>query len=114
MEIGRDPVKGTGFHLVPTSISLVPNTVAESTDVMFGIIFRVQMNGQAMVSYNFSTFRDNNLTIKIAGCLNLPGAENLYTAEFERLMTGKEGLVVTKIVVSSNTSLRTTATIVRF
>ena len=44
----------------------------------------------------------------------MPGAENLYTVEFERLETGKEVLAVVELVVSSDTSLRTPATIVRF
>ena len=81
---------------------------------MFEIIFRVQMNGQALVPYNFSTLRDNDLAIKVAGCLNFSGAENLYIAEFERLMTDKEGLVEAKLVVGSNPSLRIPATIVLF
>ena len=81
---------------------------------MFEIIFRVQMNGQALVPYNFFTLRDNGLAINIARCLNFSGAENSYIAEFERLMTGKEGLVKAKLVVSSNPSLRILATIVLF
>jgi len=92
----------------------------ESTGAMFGItvrsgkVFRVQMNGQALVPYIVSTLRDNDLAIKIAGRLNLPGAENLYTAEFERLMAGKEVLAAAKLVASSGTALRTPATIARF
>merc|ERR1712238_215174 len=92
----------------------------ESTGAMFGItvrsgkVFRVQMNGQALVPYIVSTLRDNDLAIKIAGRLNLPGAENLYTAEFERLMAGKEVLAAAKLVARSGTALRTPATIARF
>ena len=67
-----------------------------------------------MIPYNVSTLRDNDLVIKIAGPLNFPGAENLYTAKFEWLVTGKEVLTVVKLVVNSDTSLRIPATIVRF
>ena len=81
---------------------------------MFEIMFRVQMIGQALVLYNLSTLRENDLAIKIAGRLNLPGAENLYTTEFERFVMGKEVLAAAKLEVSSDTSLQTPATIVRF
>ena len=43
------------------------------------------------------------------GRLNFLGAENLYTAEFLRLVTDKEVLAVLKVLVSSDTSLRTPA-----
>ena len=72
------------------------------------------MIGQVLVLYNVSTLLDNDLVIKIAERLNLPGVENLYTAGFERLMTDKGVLSVAKLEVSSDTSLRTPATIVRF
>ena len=44
----------------------------------------------------------------------MPGAENLYIAEFERLVTGKEVLAVVNLVVSSDTLLRTQVPIVCF
>ena len=72
------------------------------------------MIGHVLVLYNVSTLRDNNLVIKIAGRLNLPDVENLYIAEFERLVTGKEVLAAAKLEVSSDTSLQKPATIVRF
>ena len=62
------------------------------------------MIGHVLVLYNVSTLRDNNLVIKIAGRLNLPDVENLYIAEFERLVTGKEVLAAAKLEVSSDTS----------
>ena len=62
------------------------------------------MIGHVLVLYNVSTLRDNNLVIKIAGRLNLPDVENLYIAEFERLVTGKEVLAEVKLEVSSDTS----------
>ena len=77
-------------------------------------MLRVQINGYTLIPYNVSTLCDSDLAIKIPGHLNIPRAEHLYTAEFERLVTGKEVLVAVKLVVSSDTSLRTPATIVRF
>jgi len=40
------------------------------------------------------------------GRLNFLGAENLYTAEFLRLVTDIKVLAVVKLLVSSDTSLR--------
>ena len=99
-------------HLINTSCT--GRLFSEYTIAMFGTMFRVQMNEEALVPYTFSTLPDNDLAIKIAGRLNFPDAENLYTAEFKELMTSKEVIVVAKLIVSSNTSLRTPATIVRF
>uniref|UniRef100_A0A7S3Q7D3 Clathrin heavy chain n=1 Tax=Chaetoceros debilis TaxID=122233 RepID=A0A7S3Q7D3_9STRA len=92
----------------------------DSTGAMFGItvrkgqVFRIQLNGQALVPYIVSTLRDNDLAIKIAGRLSLPGAENLYAAEFERLITARDVVNAAKLVASSGTALRTPATIARF
>mmetsp|Transcript_26943 Transcript_26943/g.41276 ORF Transcript_26943/g.41276 Transcript_26943/m.41276 type:complete len:1727 (-) Transcript_26943:146-5326(-) len=92
----------------------------ESTGAVFGItvrkgqVFRIQLNGQALVPYITSTLRDNDLAIKIAGRLNLPGAENLYAAEFERLIAARDVAGAAKLVASSGTALRTPATIARF
>ena len=118
MDIGRDTVQGAGFRLVPAPTLLVLNAttnfLVNPQKTMFGIMFRIQINKQTLIPYNVFTLRDNDLAIKITGRFNVPGAENLYTVEFERLETGKEVLAVVKLVVSSDTSLRTPATIVRF
>jgi len=92
----------------------------DSTGAMFGItvrrgqVFRVLLNGPALVPYIVNTLRDNDLAIKIAGRLNLPGAENLYAAEFEKLITARQVVDAAKLVASSGTALRTPATIARF
>merc|ERR1719162_2747282 len=70
-----------------------------------------QMNGHTLVSYNISTLRGNDLT---AERLKFLGVENLYPAEFEILVTGKEVLAAEKLAGSNDTSLRTPATIVHF
>jgi len=90
------------------------------TGAMFGItvrtgkLLRVQLNGQALVPYIVSTLRDNDLAIKLAGRLNLPGAENLYAAEFERVIGTGNVVEAAKLVARSGTALRTPATIARF
>lgn len=90
------------------------------TGAMFGItvrtgkLLRVQLNGQALVPYIVSTLRDNDLAIKLAGRLNLPGAENLYAAEFQRVIGTGNVVEAAKLVASSGTALRTPATIARF
>ena len=92
----------------------------QSTGAMFGVtvrkgqVFRIQLNGQVLVPYIVSTLRDNDLAIKVAGRLNLPGAENLYAAEFERLISARDVVSAAKLVASSGTALRTPATIARF
>lgn len=92
----------------------------DSTGAMFGVtvrkgqVFRVQLNGPALVPYIVSTLRDNDLAIKVAGRLNLPGAENLYAQEFERLIGVRDVVGAAKLVASSGTALRTPATIARF
>ena len=92
----------------------------ESTGAVFGItvrtgkVIRVQLNGQALIPYITSTLRDNDLAIKVAGRLGLPGAENLYAAEFERLIGSGQVVEAAKLVAVSGTALRTPATIARF
>eukprot|EP00591_Stephanopyxis_turris_P001746 CAMPEP_0195517552 /NCGR_PEP_ID=MMETSP0794_2-20130614/11004_1 /TAXON_ID=515487 /ORGANISM="Stephanopyxis turris, Strain CCMP 815" /LENGTH=1705 /DNA_ID=CAMNT_0040646371 /DNA_START=237 /DNA_END=5354 /DNA_ORIENTATION=- len=91
-----------------------------STGAVFGItvrkgqVFRIQLNGQALVPYIVSTLRDNDLGIKIAGRLGLPGAENLYAAEFQRLISSRQVVEAAKLVASSGGALRTPQTIQLF
>jgi len=92
----------------------------ESTGAVFGItvrsgrVFRILLNGQALIPYITSTLRDNDLAIKVAGRLGLPGAENLYAAEFERLISAGQVQEAARLVAASGTALRTPATIARF
>ena len=52
------------------------------------------MNRHTLVPCNVSILRNNDLVVKIAMRLNVPGAEELYTAEFERIMASKEVFVI--------------------
>jgi len=79
-----------------------------------GVVLRLMLNGNNLIPYIVSTVRDNDLAIKLAGRLGLPGAENLYAAEFERLMSTNQVVEASKLVARSGTALRTPATIQRF
>jgi len=91
-----------------------------STGAIFGItvrrggVLRMQLNGQTLIPYILNTLRDNDLAIKLAGRLNLPGAESLFAAEFERHMSTGNIAEAARIVASSGTALRTPATMSRF
>ena len=92
----------------------------ESTGAIFGItvrrgqVFRLQLNGQTLVQYVLQTLRDSDLALKLAGRLNLPGAENLFAAEFDRLLSQGQVEQAARVVAASGTALRTPATIARF
>ena len=92
----------------------------ETTGAIFGItvrrgaVFRLQLNGQTLVPYILNTLRDNDLAIKLAGRLNLPGAESLFAAEFERLMSQGQIAEAARVVAASGNALRTPATMSRF
>lgn len=92
----------------------------DATGAVFGItvrrgqVFRLQLNGAALVPYVLQTLRDSDLALKLAGRLNLPGAENLFAAEFERLLSQRQVEQAARIVAASGNALRTPATIARF
>jgi len=92
----------------------------ETTGAMFGITVKrgqvicIMLNNQALIPYILSTLRDNELAIKLAGRLGLPGAENLFSAEFERLISSGHVVEAAKLVANGGTFLRTPATIARF
>jgi|EP01082_Thalassiosira_pseudonana_P005193 clathrin heavy chain len=91
-----------------------------STGAVFGItvrtgkVLRISLNGQNLVPYIVNTLRDNDLAIKVAGRLGLPGAEHLYTAEFERLISAGQVKEAAVLVANSGSALRTPQTIARF
>lgn len=91
-----------------------------STGAVFGItvrtgrLLRIGLNGQNLVPYIVNTLRDNDLAIKVAGRLGLPGAEHLYTQEFERLISAGQVKEAAVLVANSGSALRTPQTIARF
>mmetsp|Transcript_32005 Transcript_32005/g.47250 ORF Transcript_32005/g.47250 Transcript_32005/m.47250 type:complete len:1732 (+) Transcript_32005:118-5313(+) len=110
----------TMYRAKVTQDTIFVTCVQESTGAVFGVtvrkgqVFRLQLNGQALIPYITSTLRDNDLAIKVAGRLGLPGAENLYAAEFERAIGSGNVLEAAQLVARSGNALRTPATIARF
>ena len=92
----------------------------DATGAVFGItvrkgsVFRLQLNGQNLVPYILNTLRNTQLALQIAGRLQLPGAENLFAAEFERLISQGNVQEAARVVAQSGNALRTPATIARF
>ena len=80
-----------------------------------GQILQMQVNEETLVPYIMNTLRDNQLAISLAGRMNLPGAEQLYQAEFERLMTAQDVAGAAKLAAKAPQGLlRNAATIARF
>ena len=80
-----------------------------------GQLLQVSLNEQTLVPYVVSTLRDNALGIALASRLNLPGADDLYVAEFNRLLGGGDVAGAAKLASESpNGLLRTAETIQRF
>lgn len=73
------------------------------------------MNEETLVGYIMNTLRDNQLAISLAGRMNLPGAEQLYLAEFDRLMASQDVNGAAKLAAKAPQGiLRNTQTIQRF
>ena len=53
-----------------------------------GVVLRLGLNRPQVVPYVLATLRDADLAVGLAGRLNLPGAEELYEAEFTKLLGG--------------------------
>ncbi|KAJ8601991.1 hypothetical protein CTAYLR_002731 [Chrysophaeum taylorii] len=80
-----------------------------------GQLLQVSLNEQTLVPYVVSTLRDNALGIALAARLNLPGADDLYQAEFQRLLSVGDVAAAAKLAAESPQGLlRTAETIQRF
>lgn len=51
-----------------------------------GAVLQIAVNEATLVQYVVNVLRDNQLAIQLAARLNLPGADDLYVAEFNRMM----------------------------
>ena len=51
-----------------------------------GAVLQIAVNEATLVPYVVNTLRDNQLAIQLAARLNLPGADELYMAEFNRML----------------------------
>ena len=79
-----------------------------------GQLLTIAINEDAIIPYIVQTLQDNDLAIKLAGRLNLPGAEALYQLEFEKLMGAGDTAGAVTLAVNSGGSLRTQDTLNRF
>ncbi|CAM9577248.1 unnamed protein product [Chrysoparadoxa australica] len=80
-----------------------------------GSVLHIAVNEANLVPYIINTLRDNALAIDLAGRLNLPGADELYSAEFNRLLSANDLNGAARLAGDSpNGILRTPATIQRF
>jgi len=93
---------------------------SDSAGAIFGItvrtgkVLRFQLNTQHVIPYIMQTLRNTDLAVKLAGRLNLPGAEQLMAAQFEQLIGAGQVKEAALVVAASGNALRTPATIARF
>lgn len=55
-----------------------------------GAVLQISVNEATLVSYVVNTLRDTALAIQLAARLNLPGADDLYASEFQRLLASND------------------------
>lgn len=80
-----------------------------------GQVLHVSLNEHTLIPYIVNTLRDNQLAIEMATRLNLGGADELYVAEFNRLMAGNDINGAARLAAASPQGLlRTPQTIQRF
>jgi len=80
-----------------------------------GKVLQININEQTIIPYIVQNLRDNQLAIEIAKRLNLPGARDLYVAEFNKLLTTGDAQAAARLAAESPQGiLRTQETIERF
>lgn len=101
--------------------TIFTTTYSEQTGGIFGVtarrgqVLQVTINQQTLIPYISSTLRDNQLAISLAGRLNLPGADDLYIAEFNRLLQAQDVAGAARLAANSPQGiLRTPQTINMF
>ncbi|CAM9906461.1 unnamed protein product, partial [Choristocarpus tenellus] len=80
-----------------------------------GSVLQISVNEATLVPYVVNTLRDTQLALQLSGRLGLPGAEDLFTSEFNRLLGMNDVSGAARMAGESpNGLLRTAATIQRF
>ncbi|CAB1109928.1 unnamed protein product [Ectocarpus sp. CCAP 1310/34] len=80
-----------------------------------GAVLQISVNEATLVPYVVNTLRDSALAIQLAARLNLPGADDLYMSEFNRMLASNDVAAAARLAGESpNGLLRTAATIQRF
>ena len=55
-----------------------------------GAVLQIAVNEATLVPYVVNTLRDSALAIQLAARLSLPGADDLYAAEFNRMLASND------------------------
>ena len=55
-----------------------------------GAVLQISVNEATLVPYVVNTLRDSALAIQLAARLNLPGADDLYMSEFNRMLASND------------------------
>lgn len=80
-----------------------------------GQVLLVALNESALVPYIINTLRDTEFAIQIASRLGLPGADDLYVAQFNQLLAANDVQGAARLAATSPGGLlRTPQTIQRF
>ncbi|CAM9802231.1 unnamed protein product, partial [Laminaria digitata] len=80
-----------------------------------GAVLQIAVNEATLVPYVVNTLRDTALAIQLAARLSLPGADDLYAVEFNRMLAANDVAGAVRLAGESpNGLLRTAATIQRF
>ena len=80
-----------------------------------GQVLHVGLNDNGLVPYIVGTLQDQQLAIDIASRLGLPGADDLYTAQFNSMIAAGDIAGAAKVAADSPRQfLRTPATILKF
>ncbi len=80
-----------------------------------GQVLLVALNESALVPYIINTLRDTEFAIQIASRLGLPGADDLYVAQFNQLLAANDVQGAARLAATSpGGMLRTPQTIQRF
>lgn len=80
-----------------------------------GQVLHIGLNDAMLVPYIVGQLRDSQLAIELASRLNLPGADDLYTQQFNTLIAAGDVQGAARVAADSPRGfLRTPATILRF
>mmetsp|Transcript_7206 Transcript_7206/g.12899 ORF Transcript_7206/g.12899 Transcript_7206/m.12899 type:complete len:1693 (+) Transcript_7206:262-5340(+) len=79
-----------------------------------GQVLQVSVNPQTLVPYLVSLGNQNQLAMQLASRLNLPGAGQMYVAEFDRLFQTGDYKGAARVAAEAGQDLRTAETIQKF
>jgi clathrin heavy chain len=115
---------GKTIYRTPNRIAkdtIFVSTTHDATSGVLGVtarsgkVLQININEQAIVPYIVQNLRDNQLAIEVAKRLNLPGARDLYVAEFNKLLATGDAQAAARLAAESPQGiLRTQETIERF